>query len=551
MFEEFVGFAKTVLSVRDDEEIRRVAEEIERISKDANEMLERIEEDFEELLNVEPKLKGNVVRLLELALSDGAFDLAKCLAVLNGEVLKDVAEEVYSKRFENYGDLIEELKTFGVLEESDITFRLADAVRKSLDELAEAEHHELAVEYYERLPDSLENRAYLAYHCLKADKIDRALELFVETANKLYGRHPCVDILIDVGERLANRVDEENRCRVLGTLGNLNLLIKKYDEAEAYYRTVLNYYRKRTEEKPEYLSFVVGVLNNLGNLYFAKGELERAESTYTECLKIAMDLEDEDRMVSVLLALGDLYMAKDDYENAEKCFHDALRIELKMSREDVGRKKNVAMIVNNLGYLYSRRGEYEKAERFYKEAVRLFGELSKDDREMLGNLAAALSNLSSLYMNTGNVEGAMEVLEAIRERWNEIPPDVRATFYVNLAKGLEKRGDPKAGEFYLKAGALGFMIFRNYGINAVNFMHCFDKAEQIGESKVRGDAKLMKSVIMKVYYGVKSELPEVENCSRRGELIIRALKGEKIDGIEIGDEVDMAAYVLANELGKA
>ncbi len=334
----------------------------------------------------------------------------------------------------------------------------------------------------------------------------------------------------------------------MGTLGNLYLITKKYEEAEAYYKAVLNYYVKKSKEDSSYSRFVAGVLNNLGNLYFAKGELDKAESTYTECLKVIMELEDEEGMIPILLSLGDLYMAKEDYDNAEKCFHDALRIELRKSKEDEGRMANVASIVNNMGYLYSRKGDIEKAEKFYKEAIRLFGDISKKNPEMLRNLVTALSNLSSLYMNSGNIDGAMEVLEAIKEHWDAIPPDVRATFYMNLARGLESKGDSKAAEFYLKAGALGFMVFRNYGITAINFMHCFDKAEQLGEEDLKGDAKLIKSVIMRMYYGVKSELPEVDSCSERGKIIIRASNGEKIENIELKDEVDMAVYILANEL---
>ncbi len=551
MLEEFADLAKSILKKKDSEEIRKLAEEIEELSNKAKEMLEELEEggDVEELLKIEPRVRENMKKILELALSGEAFELAKHLAVLNGDIVKDVAEEIYSEKFEDYPALIDELVSFGILEDSNFTFRFSKPAKEIFEELEEEKYHRLAVRYYEKLVDSLDNKAYLAYHCLKAGEIDRALNLFIDTANRLYGRHPCIDTLLEVGEKLVKRIsDDDTKCRILGTLGNLYLLVKKYEEAEAHYKAVLNYYVKKSEEDSSYSRFVAGVLNNLGNLYFAKGELDKAESTYTECLRVRMEREDEEGMVPILLSLGDLYMAKEDYDNAEKCFHDALRIELKKAKEDKSKMTNVASIVNNLGYLYSRKGDLEKAEKFYKEAIRLFGELSKDNTNMLGNLVTALSNLSSLYMSGGNVDKAMEVLEAIKEHWDAIPPDVKATFYMNLAKGLESKGDPKAAEFYLKAGALGFMVFRNYGITAINFMHCFDKAEQLGKGDLKGDAKLIKSAIMRMYYGVKSELPEVDSCSERGRIIIRASNGEKIESIELKDEVDMTVYILANEL---
>ncbi len=548
MFESLVNLAKSISERVESEEVKNLAKEIEEISKEAKEMMENLDDRAEELLKIEPKLREKVKRLIELALSERAFELAKFLAVLNGDVVKNVAKDVYSEKFEDYDGLIGELISKGIVEESDFTLRMNDIAKEVLEEFESEEHHRYAVRYYERATDSLENRAYLAYHCLKAGDVDRALDVFINTANEIYGRHPSVETLIEVGEKLAGRIeDSDERCRVLGTLGNLYLIIKKYDEAETFYKSVLKYYAEKSEKNPEYRRFLAGVLNNLGNLHFSKGETDKAEKAYTDCLKILMEMGDEDRMVPVLIALGDLFMTKEDFENAEKCFHDALRIELRRAKKDKSRLGNVAMLVNNLGYLYSRRKDLEKAERFYKEAIRLFGEISKDRPEVIGNLATALSNLSSLYMNAGKVEKAMEILEEIEGIWNEIPPDVRATFYMNLAKGLERKGDPKAAEFYLKAGALGFLVFRNYGMNAVNFMHCFDKAIQLGEGDLKGDAELMKAVILKKYYGVKSELPEVERCGRRGKILIKASKGEKVE-IEISDEVDMAVYILASEL---
>ncbi len=548
MFESFVNLAKSISERVESEEIRNLAKEIEEISKEAKEMVENLDKKAEELLKVEPKLREKAKKLIESALSERAFELAKFLAVLNGDVVKEIAREVYSERFDDYDGLINELISKGIVEESEFTMRMNDVAKDVLEEFEGEEHHRYAVRYYERVADSLENRAYLAYHCLKAGDLDRALDVFVKTANEIYGRHPSVEILIEVGEKLAGRIENsDEKCRVLGTLGNLYLAIKKYDEAEAFYKAVLKYYAEKSKENPEYRKFVAGVLNNLGNLHFSKGETDKAEKAYTDCLKTLMEMGDEERMVPVLIALGDLFMTKEDFENAEKCFHDALRIELKKAKEDRSRLENVAMLVNNLGYIYSRKKDLEKAERFYREAIRLFGEISKDRPEAVGNLATALSNLSSLYMNAGKVEKAMEILEEIKGLWDRIPPDVRATFYMNLAKGLEKKGDSKAAEFYLKAGALGFLVFRNYGINAVNFMHCFDKAIQLGGEDLKGDAELIKAVILKKYYGVKSELPEIERCGRRGEVLIKASKGERVE-IEISDEVDMAVYILASEL---
>jgi tetratricopeptide (TPR) repeat protein len=552
MVKEYVDIARAILKKKSDEEIEAIVREIEDIAERAEKLLQKIEdtgeEELKELLEVEPRLRKNISKLLELSLSDLALELAKHLAVINGRIVKDVAKEVYSKKFQNYSELIDELADAGIISEDDFSIAISPIVKDVLEDFESEEHHKLAVEYYEKITKSLENLAELTYHCVKAGYTDKAIELFIDTANQIYGRHPCVSRLIEAGEKLLKFVeDDDTKCRILGTLGNLHLATKKYDEAEACYKAVLNYYLKKSKDDESYAKFVAGVLNNLGNLYYSKGEYKKAEDAYKECLKIRLEMEDEDGTALVLLTLADLYLSKDRYEDAEKCFHDALRIELKRSKTDKERLINVASIINNLGYLYKRMGDLDKAERFYKEAVRIYGDLAKERKEMLRNLITALNNLSSLYMSKGKVDDAMDILEEIKEHWDVIPPDLKATFYMLSARGLENKGDSKAAEFYFKAGALGFIVFRNFGVTPINFMHCLDKAEQLGEGSLKGDAKIIKAAIMKKYYGVKSEFPQVDTYSSRGEAILKALKGEKVD-VSVEDEIDMATFILANEL---
>ena len=499
------------------------------------ELIERAEKAEEkELVDLIPKIREGLLELLKRNLSDRAFELAKCLSLI--DKVDEVARDVYSKRFEDYDSLLEELLGKGILRKRVKSYGMNDVAKEILEDLAGRNEHELAVEYYSNF-DDFTSRAKLAYHMLRAGRLDEALKEFIDLSNQMLGRHECIEILVEVGERLANHYEGDERCRILGTLGNLYLILKKYEEAEANYRSVLDYYMK--QEDPKYRKFVAGVLHNLGKLYALWGDLNKAENMLVQSLRVK--LEDGEEVSELLRDLADVYMAKGDFDNAEKCLHDALKEELSKKNDE-----KVAELLNNLGYLYSKKGDLEKAERYYKEALRVYSAL--DDPKAKMNMSAVLSNLSSLYMNSGNLDGAEEILEVLESKSDEIPPDVKATFYMNLAKALEMKGDnERASEFYLKAGALGFLVFRNYGVNAVNFMHCFDKAEQLGKGKLKGDAKMMKAVIMRMYYGVKASPPEVEEYGWRGRALMDAWKGKRAE-IKLEDEVDMAIYVLANEL---
>ncbi len=517
MFERYLEFAK------------------ELNEPDLVELIERAEKAEEkDLIDLIPKIREGIVKAIRNRVGERAFELAKCLSLIDR--IDDVAKEVYSKKFEDYDTLLEELVKSGVVRKRVKSYGMRDVAREVLEDLVGKEEHELAVEYYGKF-DDFTSEAKLAYHLMKAGKLEDALEKFVDLSNRMLGRHECIEILVEVGERLAKHYEGDERCRILGTLGNLYLILKKYEEAEANYRAVLDYYMK--QEDPKYRRYIAGVLHNLGKLYAMWGNLNKAESMFVQSLRVK--LEDGEEVAELLRDLADVYMAKEDYDNAEKCLHDALREELSKKNDE-----RVAELLNNLGYLYSKRGDFEKAERYYKEALRVYSGLEDPKAKM--NMSAVLSNLSSLYVNSGNLDGAREILEILERKKDEIPPDVKATFYMNLAKIFETRGEKeKASELYLKAGALGFLVFRNYGVNAVNFMHCFDKAEQLGRDELKGDAKVIKAVIMRMYYGVKSSPPEVEVCGWKGKALMDAWKGNRTE-IKLEDEVDMAVYVLANEL---
>jgi len=515
-------------------------DEVKEIVKDAEKKLEELikkeevsSEDTKEIMELEPKLRKIVKDALKQKLSDEQLELLNSLAVLDLPILLEVAKDVYDSK--TLKDLVE----MGLLKQSNgYIFFPNKTLKEILEDNQKEEYHKLAVEYYERLEKNIDVLTELAYHHLKLGNYDKSFDLFISTANQIYGRHRCVEKLIAIGEKLIDKVDEKDR--VIGTLGNLYFVLKKYREAEKYYKAVLEEYVKKEDSR------VVGVLNNLANLYYVKGEYKKAEEMYKECLSLAMDKGDEDVMINVLTALSSLYMDLNEYEKAESCLLDALRIESK--RKSDKPSVAVASLLNNLGFVYSKAKDYEKAERFYKEALRIYNQL--DD---VKGVIAVLNNLSSIYLTTGNVDKALDVLDVIKKFLKDIPPDLKAKFYFLSAKALEKKNELKSAlDYYLKAGALGFLVFRNFGINAINFMHSLDKAEELAKklklTDVEGDVKLMKSCILRKYYGVRT-ITKPEKCSERGKALLKALDGEK-PSVNVRDEVDSLVFVLINDMAK-
>ncbi len=527
---ELIEFIKSLPGRRFINEVEEIERKLKSVKKE-----DLKGKDVEELFRLESELKDIARRAIKELLSDRAFELIKRISVINYAILKDAAREVYP----HFEESLEELKNLGLVWEEDGYIFVNKEVQRILEDFETREYHKKAVEYYERLGTSLESLAEKSYHCLKAGDIEKSFKVFMDAANSIYGRHRCVERLIEVGEKLINKVKE--RDRVIGTLGNLYLIIKRYDEAESCYRAVLREYMKSNDER------IVGVLNNLANLYHAKGDFKKAEETYKECLRILLERNEEESMVNILISLSSLYMDLNRFDDSAKCLYDALRIEYKRSKTDKKRLFNVATLLNNLGYVYSRAKNFENAEKFYREAVKIYRELVKVDRDQLKNLMAVLNNLSSIYINTNRLDMASEMLKEVEDYWDEIPPDLKVKLYFIKAKTLERSDNKEeAIKYYFKAAALGFLIFRNLGTSAINFIHCFDKVEELGDDETKGDASIMKNAILKLYYGSRSGIPNVK-CGRLGKILLDALNGIRKE-IEIRDEIDMAVYVLTDEL---
>ncbi|WP_457550033.1 tetratricopeptide repeat protein [Archaeoglobus sp.] len=504
------------------EDILNYIRDVESKVKEAieNDKAIEIDPDFER------KIRDRLREIIECRFDKNSLNVLKSLAVLDLPIDVEVARKIYDLSALNDFidlDLIEKKNGYLIVDET-----LKDLMREDLED-----YHRKALEYYSNFEDTLDVMTEKAYHHLMLKEFDRAFDYFMKTANQIYGRHRCVEKLIFIGEKLIGKVKEEDR--LLGTLGNLYMVLKKYREAEHYYRRVMEIYDESDEK-------YLGVLLNIANLRYVKGDYKEAEELLKDCVSLAMD-RNEEIFERALLTLSSLYLDLNDYENAEKCLMDVLR--MVSSRKDEENLRRVAEILNNLGYIYSRSKNYEKAERFYKEALRIYNDLND-----VNGVTTVLNNLCSIYVTTQNYNKAKDVMSAI-EKVGDLPPDLKAKYHFLKGKILESDGKlEEAMTDYFKAGALGFVVFRNFGVNAINYMHALDKAEEIaeklGKNDVAGDIFVLKSAIGKIYFGIRRTIVNVE-CGERGKNVLKVLKG-KDASLKVEDEIDFAFYVLIQDV---
>jgi predicted ATPase/class 3 adenylate cyclase len=144
------------------------------------------------------------------------------------------------------------------------------------------------------------------------------------------------------------------------------------------------------------------VLEGVGWLANQQGDLDRAEATAKEGLKLSTEAElGEVVAANFQNVLGDAARHRGDYERAEDLLEESLALHRK-----AGDTRGVAWSLGDLANVSSDRGNYEQAKELHEAGLALSRELG--GAELLG---AHLISLGDEYLLEGNSERATELNE--------------------------------------------------------------------------------------------------------------------------------------------
>ncbi len=335
---------------------------------------------------------------------------------------------------------------------------------------------------------------------------EKAAEKFIEIVNS--SDHITIN-LAEVGEKIVEKVSGHTRGRVLGTLGNLYYSIGEFDKAERAYLDALSLYIDLSKENESYMRYVAGALFNLGNLYQVRRKYDEAEKAYTDAINVLEFTKDMYQLSRVLTALGTMYARIGRDDKAEHYLLKAFELK-KLTAKSKEDAKELGKILNNLAVVLIRNNRQKEAEILLKKALETFEKLKAYEE-----MASALQNLYTLFTD----ENLFKKLESLEDK---LLPDLRAKIRYVKAKNLERNGRiEEAAIDYFKAACYAFIAYRKFGISSVNFIHCLEKAEDLGV----GYAKTLRSAILNVYFGVN-----IENPSEVFESL-KDLKGDFIEEV--------------------
>lgn len=152
------------------------------------------------------------------------------------------------------------------------------------------------------------------------------------------------------------------------------------------------------------------IQNDIGWIYFRRGELGKAEKFLTQAQELAERAERLDIISSVYNRLGGIHYQLDQFKQAREYVEKSIAI-----RTEIGDILGVARSYNNLGNLSWKLGTFDKALDDFKRSTELQKRLGDEEAIIILN-----NNLGSLQIDRGFIDEARKYLEEALNRAERI-----------------------------------------------------------------------------------------------------------------------------------
>jgi serine phosphatase RsbU (regulator of sigma subunit)/Tfp pilus assembly protein PilF len=248
--------------------------------------------------------------------------------------------------------------------------------------------------------------------------------ILVLLLSSLIARAQKIQSLDSLRNVVATTRNDSIRIRALLTL-SIRYQGLNTDSAFAYGRKAL-----KAAELANRPASVGDANNNLGDLYWYKGDYSLCSDHYIKALTIFEKLNDKPSIADSYRNLGWIYFSKDNYKQARDYYNRSLAINLAMHR-----KVELAQNYNDIGVVDIHSKEYAEALEFLEKSLKLQKEIGNKE-----GMATAYGNLAIVYDETNNIDKAVDCIEKATQLAEEMGGKQHlAAAYCNL------------GSFYAKA----------------------------------------------------------------------------------------------------
>ncbi|WP_430412283.1 tetratricopeptide repeat-containing sensor histidine kinase [Kordia sp.] len=165
-------------------------------------------------------------------------------------------------------------------------------------------------------------------------------------------------------------------------------------------RTKLIAYSSEAKALAKEIAYTQGHAKSLYLIFIShitKGEIEKAETTIQESLRLYESIKDNSGIAKCYDAIGKLNQYRGDYDKAIVYHDKAIKI-----AEKGKNRENVANFFNGLGSAYYRKGDYDKALKAYQKTLAIYDSLNiKKNHGILNNISI-IYNLQGRYLEALN-----------------------------------------------------------------------------------------------------------------------------------------------------
>ena len=229
----------------------------------------------------------------------------------------------------------------------------------------------------------------VAYHYLRSDKYEKAVEFGLKAAKRakeMFSNNEAIDLYTRVlGILREHKPDKDLEAEIVFDLVEIYDLIGKRDKALELLKDVDPEKNKINDKNKVRWHILYGLIHQ------RFGEFEKAKGYYNNALEMSKKLGDEDLEMIVLEKLSYIHVEWAKYDDALKYSERLIELARK--------HKNYAVLIDGLknkGNAYLFIGDYGNALRCYNEALKINQETIKNkfkEAALLGNIGGVFSHL--------------------------------------------------------------------------------------------------------------------------------------------------------------
>jgi CHAT domain-containing protein len=265
---------------------------------------------------------------------------------------------------------------------------------------------------------------------------------------------------------LSRRVgDQRGVMQALNSIGYIHVNTDNNERALAYFRRVYNFYQllRSATRTPSDLRVMAEAQNNVGEVFYYRGDLIKAEEYYKRALELHIKAGDRRGVALAYLNLGYTYSDAGDLASASAHLARALTL-----WSEVNDKRGEALTHTAQGTVLSFRGEKQGAFDAYQQALQLFRTIGDHQGE-----AASINSIGNAYEDLNEPQTALDqytrALELFQARGN-IDAVAVTNCYVGHAQNALK-SEAQALESYGRclslSSSLGKARIENYARNEI------------------------------------------------------------------------------------